>query len=130
VYIYENTALSGGVPIIFTLVRGYISANGQQTLQSMYTVPAGKDAYLYELKTSMGGRKTGFATYEAFLRTFGSIFLIKDTHDLSATGTSYANDIFTAPRLFPEKTDFQPKITVDTNSIGFAVSFVVILVDK
>jgi hypothetical protein len=130
VYIYENTALSGGVPIDVTLVRGYISINGQQTLQSMYTVPAGKNAFLYELKTSMGGRKTGFATYEAFLRTVGSIFLIKDTHDLSATGTSYANDIFTAPRLFPEKTDFQPKITVDTNSIGFAVSFVIILVDN
>jgi hypothetical protein len=78
----------------------------------------------------MGGRKTGFATYEAFLRTVGNIFLIKDTHDLSATGTSYSNDVFTAPRFFPEKTDFKPKITVDTNGIGFSIAIVVLLVDR
>jgi hypothetical protein len=129
VYIYENTTLAGGVPIDVTAVRGYLSTTGQQTLQSMYTVPAGKTAYLYELKTSMGGRKAGITTYEAYLRVEGGVFLIKDTHDLMATGTSYANDVFMAPRLFPPKTDFKPLITVDTNGLGFAVSFVIILVD-
>jgi hypothetical protein len=129
VYIYEDVALTAGVPNDVTLVRGYLSTSGQQTLQSMYTVPAGKTAFLYELKTSMGGRKAGITTYEAFLRVEGGVFLIKDTHDLMATGSSYANDVFTAPRTFPAKTDFKPKITVDTNGLGFAVSFVVVLVD-
>ena len=132
VYIYENVALTGGVPNNVALVRGYISINGQQTLQGMYTVPAGKSAYLYELKTSMGGRKAGFATYEAFLRTnsTGGIFLIKDTHDLAAAGTSEQNATFIAPRFFPEKTDFKPKITVDTNGVGFSISVVLVLIDN
>jgi len=130
VYIYENTAIVAGVPTNVSLVRGYISINGQQTLQGMYTVPAGKTAYLYELKTAMGGRKSGFATYEAFLRTVGDIFLIKDTHDLTATGTSYTNDTFGLSRMFPEKTDFKPKISVDTNGIGFSIAVVILLVDN
>lgn len=130
IYIYENTALSSGVPINVSKVRGYISIGGQQTLQSMYTVPAGKSAYLYELKTAMGGRKAGFATYEAYLRTFGNIFLIKDTHDLGVTGTSYSNDMFTTPRYFPEKTDFIPKVTTSVDGIGFSVAFVIVLVDN
>lgn len=129
VYIYENTPIVAGVPTLVTMVRGYFSIASQQTLQSIYTVPAGKNAYLYELKTAMGGRKAGFATYEAYLRTPGGVFLIKDTHDLTVTGTSYSNDMFNAPRFFPEKTDFKPLITVDTNGIGFSVSFVVVLVD-
>jgi hypothetical protein len=78
----------------------------------------------------MGGRKAGYATYEAFLRGVGGIFLIKDTHDLSATGTSFRNDVFAAPRLFPAKTDFKPKISVDTNGIGFSIAFVIVLVKE
>jgi hypothetical protein len=130
VYIYENTAIVGGVPTDVTLVRGFISISGQQTLQAIYTVPAGQSAFLYELKTSLGGRKAGFASYEAYLRTEGGIFLIKDAFDLTATGTSALSEVFKAPRFFPEKTDFKPKITVDTNGIGFSVSFVLILVDN
>jgi hypothetical protein len=130
VYVYENTAIVAGVPTDVTKVRGFFSISGQQSLQSIYTVPAGKSAYLYELKTSMGGRKVGFATYEAYLRTVGSIFLIKDTFDLSATGTSSQSEVFGTPRFFPEKTDFRPLITVDTNDLGFSVSFVLVLVDN
>jgi hypothetical protein len=112
------------------LVRGFISISGQQTLQAIYTVPAGVSAFLYELKTSLGGRKAGFASYEAYLRTVGGIFLIKDAFDLTATGTSALSEVFKTPRFFPEKTDFKPKITVDTNGIGFSVSFVVVLVEN
>jgi hypothetical protein len=130
VYIYEDTAIVAGSPTDVTKVRGFISANGQQTLQGVYTVPAGSDAYLYELKTAMGGRKSGFATYEAFLRPVNGVFLIKDTHDLTATGTSYRTDVFSAPRKFPAKTDFKPKITVDTNGIGFSIAFVLVLVEE
>lgn len=129
VYIYENTALSGGAPIDVTKVRGYISVAGQQTLQAVYTTPAGKTAYIYEFQTSMGGRKTGFATYEGFLRVPGGVFRIQDTHDLAATGTSNLANVYTAPRAYPEKTDFRPQITVDTNGLGFSCSFVVVLVD-
>lgn len=130
VYVYEDTPIVAGVPTLKSMVRAYIAIGRQQTLQGIYTVPKGKTAYLMALKTSLGGRKSGFATYEAFLRIPGKVFRVQDTHDLAAEGTSSISESFDDPSEFPELTDFVPKITVSANGIGFSISFRLRLVDN
>lgn len=123
VYVYEDTAIVLGVPTDKGAVKGYMSSVAQQSLQSIYTVPAGLTAELVQLKTAIGGRKSGFATYEAFVRLEGGVFRILDTHELAADGTSLADDVFAEGSIFPEKTDFLPLVTVSANDIGFSLSF-------
>jgi len=130
VYIYEDTPLSGGIPVDVTKVRGYIAKEAQQTLQGIYTVPKGKNALLMQLKTSLGGRKNGFASFESFFRTLGGVFLVKDTHELATSGTSAIESSFTDGSIFPELTDFIPRVTVDTDGLGFSISFRLRLVDN
>jgi hypothetical protein len=124
VYIYVDSAITLGVPDDVTKVRGYVSAEGQQTLQGIYTVPIEKTGYLTSKRLSLTGRKDGFADYEVYVRFLGNVFRVQETRELSSSGTSAPEDNFEDQPIFiPGGTDIVPHVTVSANDIGFSITY-------
>ncbi|CAN8142792.1 hypothetical protein THIOSC15_770002 [uncultured Thiomicrorhabdus sp.] len=55
IVIYENTALSGGLPTDTTKIRLIINNGNNQTLMALYTIPAGKTGYMRDWYASTAG---------------------------------------------------------------------------
>jgi hypothetical protein len=100
-----------------------------QTLMAVYTVPAGKTAYL--IKTQMGSDKASTNAslqYTLFARPFGGTFNVK--------GISYAaggqNVIveYPVPLKFEEKTDIKIDVVAASGGQTCSATFDIILVDN
>ena len=128
VYIFVNGAVTAGKPDVATTVRGYVSLENGQTLQAIYTVPAGKTGYIYSLKTSIIKKQAAFATFTYRVREFGKVKRTQDVFGLTTTGTSQGDSASRLPLAFPGKTDFIPSADPDS-LIGFSVSYVMLLID-
>lgn len=118
VYVYPNTAITAGVPDDVTKVRAYVAAADNQSLQTMYTVPAGYTAYITGVEVSLINRKTAIAEMIVKTREYGSVFLNRLAVNLANTGSSGRVKNFQIPIKFTEKTDFIATGTVDTNDTG------------
>jgi hypothetical protein len=130
VYVYENTAIAGGIPIDTTKVRAYVSIADQQTLMGVYTVPAGKTGYFLGLTSSLSKNvATATAIFTGAVRPFGKIFRTQVRYAMSNTGNSYVTTFGTAASAFPEKTDFVAKADVSANGVGISATFDLLLVD-
>ena len=131
IYIYENTALSSGVPVDTAKVRAYIAILDAQTLMGIYTVPAGKTAYILDFSASISKvpSSTG-ATFTASIRSFGGVFRTATRFYLSSTGTSHVDALNIARSPFGEKTDFLSHADVDTNATGVSTTLDLLLVDN
>lgn len=95
-----------------------------QTLQTLYTVPAGKTAYLSDIQVSSSKPQSVLAGM--FIREFGGVFRIRNSTSLySSTHTVH----FSTPQRIPEKSDIDLRIK---GSSGQTVSadFELILVDN
>lgn len=133
VYIYVDGAISSGVPDVVTTVRGYISAGNGQTLQSVYTVPAGKTAYFVGIEASLTkgvGATAVSALFQGSTRAYGKIFRIQDEFNLISTGTSSKTYNLPLPLPFSERTDFCPRVNVSANNLGVSWAFSLILIDN
>lgn len=132
VYVFVNGATSGGVPTDVTRVRGYIKLGDEQTLQTIYTVPKGKTAFLMgsEVSISKTGVQAGTINFAGFIRLFGKVFKVKDQYDLVSTGTS--RTLFNSPMWgpFPELSDFRPRVTASTSGMGASWSFTILLINS
>jgi len=133
VYIYVDGAITAGVPDVATDVRAFVSTGNEQTLQTIYTVPAGKTAYFMGLESSLT-KGTGSTQVSANLkgktRAFGKQFRTQDEFNLLSHGSSTKNINFPIPIPFPEKTDFCPNVDVSSNGLGVSWAFTVLLVDN
>lgn len=120
-----NTVLisvQNNTPTIIAQIR----PGNAQTLMAVYTVPAGKTAYMLKFTASVD--KSAAAIFKLFARTDGDggVFNLKNQH-----GTFAAPLIleYPVPLVFPEKTDLRVDI-VTTNTCGGGATFDLILVDN
>lgn len=101
-----------------------ISATYGQTLQSFYTVPAGKTAFLSRLRVSSAKQQTAIVTL--FVRPYGGAFRAQSTISL------YSGDgqtIFDTPLRITEKSDIEVRAATSTNNT-LSADFDMILVDN
>jgi hypothetical protein len=135
VLIYDDTVTSVllGVPSPTTSVKAEIRANDQQTYMALYTVPAGKTAYIMQHASDI--TKSNSAANNALLdiriREFGGVFRSRQLDGLTTDGSSAFDFVFTLPESIPEKSDIRMQVrTVTTNDMGVSATFILLLVDN
>jgi hypothetical protein len=109
-----------------TTLLAYIKADNGQTLMSVYTVPAGKTAYLFKLHGSVDKANVG-VQFMFFETPFGGSTNIKHM-----SGTQGGNPIdydYPVPLRFEEKSDLEMKVKTAA-SCGAGGIFDLILVDN
>ena len=105
---------------------GVIEADIGQTLNGIYTVPAGHTAYM--LAGDFSVHKAKDAQIRFFVRPFGESFRV--VHIGEAYQNTYRYD-FVVPVKLTEKTDVDIRATlVETNNTPVATNFSMILVDN
>lgn len=132
IYIYENTALSGGIPVDLTKLRMRVNATQQQSQMAIYTVPSGKVALLIQgyLAISKSGASNG-AIVGYQIREFGGVFRNLGNIFISTTGSNHWKYKFGVPVMIPEKTDVKFScFSVTANDTGIIAGFDIILFDK
>ena len=105
---YVNTALSGGVPIDTTQIRSITDPINEQTEMVVYTVPAGKTAFMRSWYASTSGASK-VSNYRIKLKSRlpGKVFRVKHVQSLSDTGTSAYNHVYLDPVKYTEMTDIE-----------------------
>lgn len=130
VYVYENTPISGGVPIDSTKVRAYISTFEQQTLMGVYTVPAGKTAFFLGFMASLSKPvASATAIITGSSRPFERVFRTQLRFAISSVGSSSVEVPSNAFSLFPAKTDFVAHANASANNTGVSITFDFLLVE-
>ena len=114
----------------FTLSKGAvvvlkIQIVHQQTLMSVYTVPAGKSGYLFNLNVST--LKNEEITVRVSFRQEGKVF--RTQHIAQVAGVNY-DHTFTVPLYMPEKTDVQLEAKAGSSGVDAYAHFDLILVDN
>lgn len=126
-----GTLGNNGVPTALNTVRSYFSADGQQTLQALFSIPANTTGYIAKWWTSILGAvgASQTITAEILTRNFGMAFRVKQSVDLSSDGGPWQYEW-----LFPDPVPAQSDIVIhvhDASTINMSVSggFDIILVD-
>ena len=107
-------------------IRATILAGAGQTLMALYTVPAGKTAYLLKFQGSID-KSNGEAKFRIMARPFGSGFQVKGQFGTAAG--SYVNYDYPIPLRFEEKTDIEIRAIAGA-TLGCGAIFDLILVDN
>lgn len=105
-----------------TTVAKILAGNGQ-TLMAVYTVPAGKQAYIKKFQGSIGKDKE--AQFIGLARPFGGAFRVQGQWITSGVPITYD---YPVPLKFGEKTDFEVRVKADATTSGGAI-FDIILED-
>jgi len=125
--VYKNGATNNAGAITLTAngnTIGLITAGIGQTLNGIYTVPAGHTAYI--LTGDFSVQKGEDAQVRFFIRPFGQGFRI--AHIGEVFESTYRYD-FTVPVAMPEKTDLDIHASlVETNNTRCTTNFSMILV--
>ena len=114
----------------FTLSKGptvvlKIQIAHQQTLMSVYTIPAGKSGYLFNLNVST--LKNEEITVRISFRQEGKVF--RTQHIAQVAGVNY-DHTFTVPLYIPEKTDIQLEAKAGSSGVDAFAHFDMIIVDN
>lgn len=105
-----------------------INIEKSQTLMAIYTVPAGKTAYLMQGIASV--QYGADATGDMFVRYFGQdAFRVGHSFEVSGAGGPY-NYVFQFPVAIPEKSDVDVRATVRSNNARMTAAFDVLLIDN
>jgi hypothetical protein len=135
VFLYTNgTATTGGVPNVTANIRAGIEVPNNQTLMAIYTVPAGKTAYMRDwYAATAAGNKS--ATYKVILkaRNFGKVFRTKHVSSISDVAVNTYQHKYEEPEVFAEKTDIEMTVELlSTGVTGASISagFDLVLVDN
>jgi len=107
-------------------VRAIIKAEAGQTLMAVYTVPAGKTAYLMKFQGSID-KSNGETKFRFMARPFGGVFNVKGQFG-TAAGSPITYD-YPVPLIFPEKTDLEVRAS-SGSTLGAGAIFDLILVDN
>ena len=134
VYCYVNGAITSGRPNDSTTVRAVIQPENNQTLMAVYTVPAGKTAYMRKWYASTSGaKKTSNYIVELRARPIGGVFQIKHIQSLSDTATSVIEHTYEDPEVFSEKTDVEMRCTMTAGGGtegSVSAGFDIVLIDN
>ena len=107
-----------------------VSQGFNQTLMTIYTIPASRTGYMYQWKASIdraGINQNRSGDIKLMLRPDGEVFQTKDTMGLfNNTDTRK----FKVPLKINAKTDIKTNASATANSTAFSSSFEVILLDS
>jgi len=122
--------VTAGVPQTATDIRAQIGVANNQTLMAIYTVPAGKTAYMRSWTASTAGAKQDSQhTIELRVRPEGQVFQIKHKANIAVTGTSHIQHEFIEPEVYSAKSDIEMRADTDTIQSGVAAGFDIVLID-
>jgi hypothetical protein len=130
--IYAGTGtVTAGVPANkYATINGIEGSN--QSLMSLWTVPAGYTGFLVQYDISNGTSTNTPAVCKLILsiRPFGEVFQSKDVKSL--TNGMHIEEIFTVPISIPEKSDIEVRALSSSGSVNFDVSaaFEIIYIKK
>lgn len=128
IHVFTGTA-TAGLPDDESLTYGTISADHGQTLQALYTIPAGKTGYLL----------SGFMSTDAAAKPIQGKMYIRTGADIATSGWRVQFDfktgdifqkVYQAPAPIPEKTDIRIEGTADANNTYVSAGFDLLLVDN
>ena len=141
IYIAEQATggdLVGGVPQTASKIKAKVGIGDEQTLQCVYSVPAGKTLFLYHWYMSamgLGGGTwlSGNSALDAgiFVREFGKVFRIKERVGVINKGDTIFDHQYQFPELVPEKSDITIRvIAVTTDDAQVSGEFEGILISS
>ena len=120
--IYAGTGtVTTGVPAnVYASINGVTGAN--QSLMSLWTVPAGYTAYILQYDISNGTTSNTPAVCKLVLavRPYGEVFQSKDVKSLT-TGM-HVEETFSIPLKVEEKSDIEVRAISSSNSVSFDIS--------
>jgi hypothetical protein len=120
-FVSGGTASAGNITIAnSSTTYAYIAVAEQQTLMSLWTVPAGYTAYLFQIDaTAFTVQNNKVATIRMLTREFNGVFRTQNKFDLFEG--SYHQDI-TCPQPIPEKTDIEFRAIADSSNADLRVA--------
>ena len=130
-YIYENTAISTGVPTDKTKIRALVQIGNNQTLMAIYTIPAGYTGYIYGFSASGANgafNNLGQSIIRLYARPYGGVFQLKKIIALNSAGNSFPQKDWEIPEKFPEKTDIEIRVDTTVNESALAGGFDLVLI--
>ena len=132
-----GTAYSGTVQcgVGFTLnsfgnpqLKAQITNGFEQTLMAVYTVPAGKTAYMTKLRASLNrSNNNGACDIVMYARSEGGVFRVQHTVSLQTAGSTFAEVEFSPYPEYAEKTDIIVTGQGSNNNHDVSASFDLIL---
>ena len=122
--IYMGTGtVTAGVPAnIFSTVGAGLG----QTLQSFWTVPNNKTAYVNSISASSFGNQNAFLTVSFYVRPQGEVFQIKER--FVVTRGSFISKM-EYPIAYPPKADMEIRAVADSGTLDAAATFEVMLME-
>lgn len=127
-----GTATTLGIPDDSSKVRLIIHPESQQTQMALYTVPRGHEMYITHgwANVARVGPSTGQAGVYIFRRTFGGVFRIVHTLNISVAGSSGDHRPYFLPIKFEEKEDIIYRAEVTANGMAVSAGFHALLIKK
>jgi len=124
-FVSGSTALAADVDIeIGSTTVAHIDADHQQTLQNIYTVPAGKKAYLRRVHCSTA-TKNKDVQVRVWARENGGVFRTRDTFGIFEGAYEKEYDV---ALVFGEKTDIQIQAISESSNTKVSAGFDLIVV--
>ena len=131
IHIYENTAISGGIPTDGTKVRAMIRDGNNQSLMAIYSVPANKTAYMELVTWDLSRDKVTTANVTWRVQLFGKKFRVQHRTTVLSTGTSNTIRDYKPPVKIPPKSDIKSRCeSVSTINTAIGSTFDLILVEN
>ena len=96
----------------------------QQTMQNIYTVPAGHNAYLIQLSVGLK-TKDKDGEFRLYVREHGGVFRTRDYFNMQS---NFTEKNYPIPLKFPEKTDIKLQCKLTGADAGVSGTFDLILV--
>jgi len=120
-----NTSHVGNISVtVDSIVIDTMPAGAGQTLMAIYTVPAGKTAYLLKFQGNVE-KDTG-TIFRILARPFGGAFNVKGQYGTFGSAVTFD---FPVPLVFTEKTDIETQVKAQ-GTTGAGAIFDLILVDN
>lgn len=118
VYIYTDSDVSLGVPDTASAVKAVVSPENQQTLMSIYTIPAGYHGWIVEIYgicSKVLGVTNPAADMKLMIGEYNKT--LRTQYTCEFTDAIYKDD-FSIPLIVPEKTDilWRAQTTKDNNT--------------
>lgn len=120
-----SNTIVGNVTIRNATVLACLRDGDGQSLQGVYTVPAGQTGYLTQISASVS--KGGDAIFKFYSKSANSSPLAR--HIFSLNEQSYEYD-FPYPTVLPEKTDIEMTVLSSTGSAAATGTFDILLVNN
>lgn len=127
VYVYENTALTGGKPTDTAKIRSHAPVSHQSSSMGIYSIASNETAYFNGISVSLSRKQATVAEFSGLFRRFESVFIPKLNFTLNTVGTSY---LFRPPMsytMLPAKSDIKATVNADANNAGISLTLDLII---